>query len=138
METPKYRLLTRSDFDGLVCAVLLKELDLIEEIKFVHPKDVQDGKIEITGRDILTNLPYVPACHLCFDHHDSEEIRTEGFLELICGRVYADPTRAADLFGNGMPMTYDIDTIAADINNRPRKRLGYLTPLESFNKLALQ
>ena len=56
----KYRLVTRSDFDGLVCAVLLSELELIDDILFVHPKDMQDGKIEITERDITTNLPYVP------------------------------------------------------------------------------
>ena len=78
MAEGKHRLLTRSDFDGLVCAVLLEELDLIDDIKFVHPKDVQDGKVEITDRDILTNLPYVEQCHLCFDHHASEAIRTGG------------------------------------------------------------
>jgi nanoRNase/pAp phosphatase (c-di-AMP/oligoRNAs hydrolase) len=68
----KYRLVTRSDFDGLVCAVLLKEQNLIDEIKFVHPKDMQDGKVEISARDITTNLPYVPGVHLAFDHHASE------------------------------------------------------------------
>lgn len=74
----KYRLVTRSDFDGLVCAVLLKELNLIDEIKFVHPKDMQDGKIEISDRDITTNLPYVETAHLVFDHHESETIRNQG------------------------------------------------------------
>jgi len=73
----KYRLVTRSDFDGLVCAVLLKELDIIDEIKFVHPKDMQDGKIEITAHDITTNLPYVESAHLVFDHHSSETIRNQ-------------------------------------------------------------
>lgn len=72
----KYRLITRSDFDGLVCAVLLKHLDMIGDIKFVHPKDMQDGKIDIGPRDITTNLPYVPAAHLVFDHHLSETIRS--------------------------------------------------------------
>jgi nanoRNase/pAp phosphatase (c-di-AMP/oligoRNAs hydrolase) len=74
----KFRLVTRSDFDGLVCAVLLKHLDLIDEILFVHPKDMQDGKIAITARDITTNLPYVAAAHLVFDHHLSETIRNGG------------------------------------------------------------
>ncbi|MCA9139659.1 MAG: exopolyphosphatase [Planctomycetales bacterium] len=74
----QYRLLTRSDFDGLVCALLLKELGILGEITFVHPKDMQDGMIDVTENDILTNLPYVPGCHLCFDHHSSEEIRNEG------------------------------------------------------------
>jgi nanoRNase/pAp phosphatase (c-di-AMP/oligoRNAs hydrolase) len=76
--TEKYRLVTRSDFDGLVCAVLLKELDLIEDILFVHPKDMQDGLVEVSGRDITTNLPYVPGVHLAFDHHASEIIRLDG------------------------------------------------------------
>ena len=71
----KFRLVTRSDFDGLVCAVLLNELDMIDDIKFVHPKDMQDGLIDITDRDITTNLPYVPAAHLAFDHHHSETLR---------------------------------------------------------------
>ncbi|PLX71444.1 MAG: exopolyphosphatase [Denitrovibrio sp.] len=71
----KFRLVTRSDFDGLVCAVLLKELDLIDDIKFVHPKDMQDGLIDITSEDITTNLPYVEGVHLAFDHHLSETIR---------------------------------------------------------------
>ena len=78
MSKEKYRLVTRSDFDGLVCAVLLNELEMIDEIKFVHPKDMQDGKIEITSRDITTNLPYVAGAHLVFDHHVSETLRVAG------------------------------------------------------------
>jgi len=77
MADTKYRLVTRSDFDGLVCAALLKELNLIDDILFVHPKDMQDGKIEITSRDITTNLPYVTNAHLVFDHHLSETLRNE-------------------------------------------------------------
>ena len=71
----KKRLITRSDFDGLVCAMLFKELDMIDEIKFVHPKDVQDGKIDITENDITTNLPFDPRVGLAFDHHESELTR---------------------------------------------------------------
>ena len=78
MENKKFRLVTRSDFDGLVCAVLLKHLDILGEILFVHPKDMQDGKIEIGPNDITTNLPYVAGAHLAFDHHLSETIRNTG------------------------------------------------------------
>ncbi len=78
MSEPKFRLVTRSDFDGLVCAVLLNELEMIDDILFVHPKDMQDGKIAITSRDITTNLPYVAGAHLVFDHHASELLRNEG------------------------------------------------------------
>ncbi|HEY8098272.1 MAG TPA: exopolyphosphatase, partial [Methylobacter sp.] len=77
MTDQKFRLVTRSDFDGLICAVLLKELGLIDDIKFVHPKDMQDGIIDINDRDITTNLPYVKGVHLAFDHHLSETIRNE-------------------------------------------------------------
>lgn len=69
------RLLTRSDFDGICCAVLLKELGLISEMVYAHPKDLQDGKINVTKDDILANVPYVPGCGLWFDHHPSEQER---------------------------------------------------------------
>jgi nanoRNase/pAp phosphatase (c-di-AMP/oligoRNAs hydrolase) len=68
----QHRLVTRSDFDGLVCAALLKRLGMLEDILFVHPKDMQDGKIELRPTDITTNLPYQAGVHLAFDHHDSE------------------------------------------------------------------
>lgn len=71
------RLVTRSDFDGLVCAMLLKELNMIDEIKFVHPKDVQDGKVELSENDITTNLPFDKRVGLAFDHHESELIRNK-------------------------------------------------------------
>ena len=77
MGDKKMRLVTRSDFDGLVCAMLLKELDMIDEIKFVHPKDVQDGKVDISENDITTNLPFDPRVGLAFDHHETELIRTD-------------------------------------------------------------
>jgi nanoRNase/pAp phosphatase (c-di-AMP/oligoRNAs hydrolase) len=85
--TKRYRLVTRSDFDGLVCAVLLKQLGLVEDIVFVHPKDVQDGQVEIGPDDITTNLPYTPDAHLVFDHHHSETIRNT----TIAGNHIIDP-----------------------------------------------
>ena len=76
-ENKKYRLITRSDMDGLICAVLLKYLNIIDDIKFVHPKDMQDGKIEVTENDITTNLPFVDGVYMSFDHHSSEMTRNE-------------------------------------------------------------
>jgi len=67
-----FRLVTRSDFDGLVCAALLKEMGLIDEVLFTHPKEMQDGNVQITSRDIIANLPFVRGCHMTFDHHESE------------------------------------------------------------------
>ena len=86
----KMRLVTRSDFDGLACAMMLKELDLIDDIKFVHPKDVQDGKVELSKNDITTNLPYDPRVELAFDHHESEMDRLKA-LE-TGGKLIIDPT----------------------------------------------
>jgi nanoRNase/pAp phosphatase (c-di-AMP/oligoRNAs hydrolase) len=75
LQAERFRLVTRSDFDGLVCAALLEHLGMLEDVKFVHPKDVQDGKVEIGSGDITTNLPYHPGVHLAFDHHHSETLR---------------------------------------------------------------
>jgi nanoRNase/pAp phosphatase (c-di-AMP/oligoRNAs hydrolase) len=69
------RLVTRSDFDGSVCAALLLELGLVDGILYIHPKDLQDNKIEVTGNDILANVPFVEGCGLWFDHHSSEHKR---------------------------------------------------------------
>ncbi len=85
----KKRLVTRSDFDGLACAMMLRELGEIEEIKFVHPKDVQDGKVELFPTDITTNLPYDPRVGLAFDHHESEMDRLKA--QETGGKLIIDP-----------------------------------------------
>ena len=71
----KYKLLTRADLDGIMSATLLKKFNMIDEIEFCHPKDVQDGKIEVTDKNIITNLPYHENAHFVFDHHYSEDMR---------------------------------------------------------------
>ena len=85
----KMRLVTRSDFDGLACAMMLRELAIIDEIKFVHPKDVQDGKVELSQNDITTNLPYDPRVALAFDHHESEVDRLKA--QETGGKLIIDP-----------------------------------------------
>lgn len=74
------RLVTRSDFDGLACAVILKKLGIIDSYKFAHPKDLQDGLVEVTENDVLANVPYVKGCGLWFDHHSSEHERLSSNL----------------------------------------------------------
>ncbi len=69
------RLLTRSDFDGLICGAVLKQAGVIDHWKFVHPKDIQDGIIEVTENDVLANIPYAKGCGMWFDHHSSEAER---------------------------------------------------------------
>ena len=71
------RLITRSDFDGLACAALLKEAGVIDCWKFAHPKDLQDGLVEVTENDCLANVPFVDGCGLWFDHHSSEHERLQ-------------------------------------------------------------
>ena len=113
------RLVTRSDFDGLVCAALLFEAGVIDDIKFVHPKDVQDGKIEVTSNDILANVPYADGVGLWFDHHTSEEERLgsdhkfEGVSTpaLSCARViydyYGGSEKFAGMDENGLMEAVD-------------------------------
>lgn len=71
------RLITRSDFDGLACGALLKEAGIIDNWKFAHPKDLQDGLVEVTEDDCLANVPFVEGCGLWFDHHSSEHERLQ-------------------------------------------------------------
>jgi oligoribonuclease NrnB/cAMP/cGMP phosphodiesterase (DHH superfamily) len=87
------RLITRSDFDGLVCAVLLRDVETIDSIEFVHPKDVQDGKVAVGPNDILTNLPYVSGVGLWFDHHSSEIVRNDDTVTYR-GRFEVAPSAA--------------------------------------------
>ncbi len=115
------RLMTRSDFDGLACAVLLVEAGIVDEYEFIHPKDMQDGLIEVTGNDVLANVPYVPGCGLWFDHHSSEKERLElldihdfkGASQIVpsCARVIYDYYGGAEKFAkfdeNGMMAAVD-------------------------------
>ena len=111
----KYRLITRSDMDGLVCGVLLKELGLIDEVTFAHPKDMQDGLIEVTASDITTNLPYVEGVYLAFDHHASEveRVKNKPANHVIdskapsAARVVYDYFGGADKFTNIAPEMMD-------------------------------
>lgn len=91
------RLITRSDFDGLVCGVLLVDAGIADSYEFVHPRDVVDGKVSVNENDVLANIPFVPGCGLWFDHHISEwerlklskEFNYKGRSELApsCARV---------------------------------------------------
>ncbi|MDR1651243.1 MAG: exopolyphosphatase [Synergistaceae bacterium] len=92
------RLLTRSDLDGLMCAVLLKELDIFEEKKFVHPKDIQDGLIEVTSNDVLVNIPYAPGCGVWFDHHTSEDARGLMYQYKYVGASWPAPSCARVIY----------------------------------------
>ena len=114
------RLVTRSDFDGLVCAMLLKEIDIIDEITFVHPKDVQDGKIELTENDITTNLPFDARVSLAFDHHESELSRVDPELAKDKFIIDGDAKSAArvvyDYYGGAKTFTRVSDEIMVAVD----------------------
>lgn len=68
------RIVTRPDFDGVVCAALLYETEPITEpTKWVEPNDMQKGAVQIFKGDIIANLPYNENCSLWFDHHYSNQ-----------------------------------------------------------------
>lgn len=68
------RIITRPDFDGVVCAVLLKAAigDHLT-ILWGQPAEMQNGKIEVDSDDIIANLPFYGNCAIWFDHHISNE-----------------------------------------------------------------
>ena len=105
------RLITRSDFDGLVCGMLLMEKGIIDNWKFVHPKDLQDGLFKPDENDILANVPYVPGCGMWFDHHVSEKERV-GWTQNVKGESRSAPSAARiiyDFYGgaDGFPRHFD-------------------------------
>ena len=106
------RLITRSDFDGLACAALLEEHGVIDDYLFVHPKDMQDGKVQVAGNDVLANVPFVPGCGMWFDHHSSEEERLAKNERIVFkGASYRAPSCARviyDHFG-GAPAFWKFD-----------------------------
>ena len=113
------RLVTRSDFDGLVCGALLKEVGIIDSWKFVHPKDLQDGLIEITENDVLANVPFVEGCGLWFDHHSSEQERNElegkykgeSRITPSCARIIYDYYGGKERFGHFDEMMEAVDKV---------------------------
>lgn len=122
------RLVTRSDFDGLVCGVLLKIAGVVDDYKFVHPKDLQDGIVEVTKNDVLANVPYVPGCGMWFDHHSSEyerlgDIRFEGLFKVLpsCARVvweyYGGHARFSESFDALMDAVDKIDSGQLEISD---------------------
>ena len=69
------RIVTRPDFDGVVCAVLLFDAKTIPPpVKWVEPSEIQKGQVEIMEGDILANLPFDDRCYMWFDHHCTNEI----------------------------------------------------------------
>lgn len=91
------RLVTRSDFDGLICGMLLKEAEIIDEWTFVHPKDLQDGLFSPTENDVLANVPFVKGCGMWFDHHTSENDRL-GWDQSVKGESRLAPSAARIIY----------------------------------------
>lgn len=113
------RLVTRSDFDGLVCGALLKKAGIIDHWKFAHPKDLQDGLVEITEDDCLANVPYVEGCGLWFDHHSSEfernnlkgKYKGESRITPSCARIIYEYYGGAKAFPGFEEMMEAVDKV---------------------------
>ncbi len=113
------RLVTRSDFDGLVCGALLKEAGIIDTWQFAHPKDLQDGLVEITENDCLANVPFVEGCGLWFDHHSSEfernqlegKYKGESRLTPSCARIIYEYYGGGDKFPQFGEMMEAVDKV---------------------------
>ncbi len=108
------RLVTRSDFDGLACGVLLKEAGIIDHWKFAHPKDLQ-----VTEDDCLANVPYVQGCGLWFDHHSSEHERLalagkykgESRITPSCARIIYEYYGGGEKFSHFDEMMVAVDKV---------------------------
>jgi hypothetical protein len=146
------RLITRSDFDGLACGILLEHLGLIDEWVFVHPKDTQDGLVKATDNDVLANIPYVKGCKLWFDHHSSESERlgSKAYFEGVsrkapsCARVVYEYYGGDAKLGRFAEMIHFVDkvdsgTLIADEITNPQGwvLLGYIMdPRTGVNRFS--
>ncbi|HVA91443.1 MAG TPA: exopolyphosphatase [Chloroflexota bacterium] len=113
------QLVTRSDFDGLICATLLKHIGVVDSYRFVHPKDMQDGKYQASEDDVLANVPYVPGCGLWFDHHSSEQERLGPAVEYP-GRYISAPSCARviwDYYGGHTAFPERFDEMMTAVDN---------------------
>ncbi|MCX7971262.1 MAG: exopolyphosphatase [Negativicutes bacterium] len=99
----RYRLLTRANFDGLVSAFILRELDMLSEVKFVHPNDIKENRVAVTDRDISAGLPYHPGIYLAFDNHSSEAMRiaAKKANHIINPKSSSTARLIYEYFGNG-------------------------------------
>ena len=112
------RVVYRGDFDGTVCAAMLVELDMCNELVQAHPTDIQNRKIEITNQDIICNLPYHPDCHMWFDHHSSE-IANADFPTNFKGAARITDSAAAlvyEYFENKLSSLGQYEDLVADVN----------------------
>jgi len=113
------RLVTRSDFDGLACGALLLAAGVIDNWVYAHPKDLQDGKVEITENDCLANVPYVEGCGLWFDHHSSEfernqlegKYKGESRITPSCARIIYEYYGGKKTFPNFDDMMVAVDKV---------------------------
>lgn len=113
------RLVTRSDFDGLACGALLKQAGIIDSWKFAHPKDLQDGLVEVNENDCLANVPFVEGCGLWFDHHSSEfernqlegKYKGESRLAPSCARIIYEYYGGAERFPQYTEMMEAVDKV---------------------------
>ena len=113
------RLVTRSDFDGLACGALLLAAGVVDHWTFAHPKDLQDGLVEINENDCLANVPYVEGCGLWFDHHSSEfernqlegKYKGESRITPSCARIIYEYYGGKETFPNFDDMMEAVDKV---------------------------
>jgi hypothetical protein len=126
------RLITRADLDGLTCAVLLKSVEPIDDILLAHPKDVQDGKVDIGPTDILANLPHDPRAGKVFDHHRSTSDRWDASKGTTAGAFSADAPSASRVVASHYPQA-DFSRFETLLHETDRLDSADLTPDDVSN-----
>jgi len=93
------KIVTHTDFDGVVSAAICSFSLGINQIVFAGPTAIERNLISVSDRDVVCDLPYPLECGLWFDHHPGnlEALRLRGYdparipgrfdLRDSCGRV---------------------------------------------------
>jgi len=126
------RLVTRGDLDGLTSAVILSSVGTIDDVLLIHPQDITDRRVRITDQDVLTNVPWDPACAMWFDHHlltDSNEKPPENFE----GRYGQAPSAARLVYEYHLERDPSLSRYANLVDETDRLDSANLTPEDVTN-----
>ncbi len=137
MTDKKYRLVTRNDLDGLICAVLLKEIDLIDDVLFVHPNDMNNELININSHDITSNLPYREHVHLAFNYINTAHDLTPADTNIVDVNAHSSAHVVYNYFGGLKRFNASWEDIVTEVDNNKSSLLSKENVLNTKYNQAL-
>ena len=80
--TQPMTLVTKSDIDGMVTAILLQHLTLIQKVIFSSKEAIQEGTQKLSEKTITVNLPFAKGAKHAYDYKLSTDLVINHFHTL--------------------------------------------------------